>query len=101
MARAAPNMKTAPVVILSLVKRSERTSDVSTFPEIRFPEESSSLTVIVASPIEEGIRVCQIILDFSMLAVISVKESCTGWELFLYGSVLSRYTHSFGRKSGV
>ena len=56
-------MNTAPVVILSRVNRSERTCDVRTFPEIRFPEESSSLTVTVASPIEEGTRVCQIILD--------------------------------------
>ena len=63
MARAAPNMNTAPVVILRRVKRSERTCDVSTFPEIRFPEESSSLTVTVASPIEEGISVCQTILE--------------------------------------
>ncbi len=56
-------MNTAPVVILRRVKRSERTCDVRTFPEIRFPEESSSLTVTVASPIDEGIRVCQTILD--------------------------------------
>ncbi len=63
MARAAPNMNTAPVVILRRVNRSERTCDVSTFPEIRFPEESSSLTVTVASPIDEGISVCQMILE--------------------------------------
>ena len=66
MARAAPNMNTAPVVILRRVKRSEHTCDVRTFPEIRFPEESSSLTVTVASPIDEGIRVCQTILDDSI-----------------------------------
>ena len=66
MARAAPNMNTAPVVILRRVKRSERTCDVSTLPEIRFPEESSSLTVTVASPMEEGISVCQTILDDSI-----------------------------------
>ena len=65
-ARAAPNMNTAPVVILNLVNKSERTCDVSTFPEIRFPDESSSLTVTVASPIEEGMRVCQTILDFDI-----------------------------------
>ncbi len=63
---AAPNMNTAPVVILSLVNKSERTWDVRTFPEIRLPEESSSLTVTVASPIEEGIKVCQTILDFDI-----------------------------------
>jgi len=63
MARAAPNMNTAPVVIRRRVNRSERTCDVSTFPEIRFPEESSSLTVTVASPIDEGISVCQMILE--------------------------------------
>ena len=65
-ARAAPNMNTAPVVILNLVNKSERTWDVRTFPEIRLPDESSSLTVTVASPIEEGIRVCQTILDFDI-----------------------------------
>ena len=63
---AAPNMNTAPVVILSLVNKSERTWDVRTFPEIRLPEESSSLTVTVASPIEEGTKVCQTILDFDI-----------------------------------
>ena len=50
-------MNTAPVVILRRVKRSERTCDVRTFPEIRFPEESSSLTVTVASPIDDGMLV--------------------------------------------
>ena len=65
-ARAAPNINTAPVVILNLVNKSERTWDVRTFPEIRLPDESSSLTVTVASPIEEGIRVCQTILDFDI-----------------------------------
>ena len=70
-ARAAPNMNTAPVVILNLVNKSERTWDVSTFPEIRLPDESSSLTVsTVASPIREGIRVCQTILDFDIEAEI-------------------------------
>ena len=59
-------MNTAPVVILNLVNKSERTWDVNTFPEIRLPDESSSLTVTVASPIEEGIRVCQTILDFDI-----------------------------------
>lgn len=66
MARAAPNMNTAPVVILSRVKRSERTWEVSTLPEIRFPDESSSLTVTVASPMDEGISVCQMILDLEI-----------------------------------
>ena len=56
-------MNTAPVVILNLVNRSDLTWEVSTFPEIRFPEESSNLTVTVDSPLEDGIRVCQIILD--------------------------------------
>tara|TARA_Y100000748_G_C15095041_1_gene332015 strand:+ start:61 stop:288 length:228 start_codon:yes stop_codon:yes gene_type:complete len=65
-ARAAPNMNTAPVVILNLVNKSERTWDVSTFPDIRLPDESSSLTVTVASPIEDGISVCQTILDFDI-----------------------------------
>ena len=59
-------MNTAPVVILNLVNKSDRTWDVRTFPEIRLPDESSSLTVTVASPIEEGIRVCQTILDFDI-----------------------------------
>ena len=63
MAKNAPIMKTAPVVILSLVNRSDLTCEVSTLPEIRFPEESSNLTVTVDSPIEEGIIVCQTILD--------------------------------------
>ena len=63
MASAAPNMNTAPVVILRRVKRSDLTCEVRTLPEIRFPEESSSLTVTVASPIEDGMRVCQTILD--------------------------------------
>ena len=69
-ASAAPNMNTAPVVILNLVNKSERTCDVSTFPDIRLPDESSSRTVTVASPIEEGIRVCQTILDFDIDADI-------------------------------
>ena len=60
-------MNTAPVVILRRVKRSERTCEVSTFPEIRFPDESSSLTVTVASPMEDGISVCQTILDLAIV----------------------------------
>lgn len=76
MARAAPNMNTAPVVILRRVKRSERTCEVRTFPEMRFPEESSSLTVTVASPIDEGISVCQTILDDS------IEDETRSWVAF-------------------
>ena len=63
MARAAPNMNTAPVVMRRRVNRSERTCEVSTLPEIKFPEESSSLTVTVASPMDDGTNVCQTILE--------------------------------------
>ena len=74
-ARAAPSMNSAPVVILNLVNKSDLTCAVRTFPEIRFPEESSSLTVTVASPMDEGIRLCQTILDDN---VASVRDSNKG-----------------------
>ena len=85
MASAAPIMNTAPVVILSLVKRSDLTWAVRTLPEIRFPAESSSLTVTVASPIEEGIRVCQIIPDSSIDS-----------DIFWYSGMPSRFDTSWG-----
>ena len=82
-------MNTAPVVILNLVNRSDRTWDVRTFPEIRLPDESSSLTVTVASPIEDGMSVCQTILDFAIEEDIFRKSGSLFCDC-ICGSDLSR-----------
>ena len=64
IAKPAPSMNKAPVVILILVSKSDLTWTVKTLPEIRFPSTSSNLTVTVASPIDDGIKLCHIIPEF-------------------------------------
>ena len=82
-------MNTAPVVILSRVNRSDLTCAVRTFPDIRFPEESSSLTVTVVSPMDDGIRLCQIILEDNTDSANLSKRLLPSREVLPRGSARS------------
>ena len=100
----APTMNIAPVVRRNLENKSERIWTVRTLPETRFPSVSSSLIVTVASPLDEGRRLCQIILveanklgRFSVIRDLFNKPS----SISLKGFSFKLYTHSLGRKSGV
>ena len=73
-ARLAPNMKSAPVVILRRVNKSFRIWTVNTLPAIKFPCNSSSRIVTVDSPVPDGSKLCQIILvELSKLGKVSVS----------------------------
>ena len=73
----APIMNIAPTVLLVLVIKSLPTCTLSTLPEMRLPESSSSLTVTVASPLIEGNKLCQTILVLFVISWI-IEESEEG-----------------------
>ena len=72
-------MNIAPTVLLVLVIRSLPTWTLSTLPEMRLPESSSSLTVTVASPLIDGNKLCQTILVLFVISWI-IEESEEGFS---------------------
>ena len=70
-------MNIAPTVLLVLVIRSLPTWTLSTLPEMRLPESSSSLTVTVASTLMDGNRLCQTILVLFVISWI-IEDSEEG-----------------------